>query len=92
MRGRLGARLEAGRRVQLHLEGVSVDEQSLEMRGSAHWQARAAGRALGFADAAIAATAGSYGLTILTRNLRHFIPLGVDALDPLDTLPRLHKD
>ena len=47
---------------------------------------RAAGRAPGFADVAIAAAA-SRDLTILTRNLRHFAPLGVRAIDPFDTLP-----
>jgi hypothetical protein len=34
------------------------------------------------ADLAIAATAQKHGFTILTRNLRHFGPLGVAALDP----------
>jgi len=27
------------------------------------------------------------GLTVLTRNLRHFAPLGVPALDPFGELP-----
>ena len=49
--------------------------------------ARAGGRAPGFADVAIAATAASRGLTILTRNLRHFSPLGAQAIDPFDALP-----
>ena len=49
--------------------------------------ARAAGHTPGFADVAIAATAGSRGLTILTRNLRHFVPLGIEAADPFETLP-----
>ena len=49
--------------------------------------ARAAGRASGFADIVIAATAATRGLTILTRNLRHFAPLDARALDPFDTLP-----
>ncbi|RCS22674.1 type II toxin-antitoxin system VapC family toxin [Phyllobacterium salinisoli] len=41
----------------------------------------------GFEDIAIAATAQVHGLTVLTRNLRHFQPLGVRALDPFDALP-----
>ena len=49
--------------------------------------ARAAGRAPGFADIANAATAANRGLTVLTRNLRHFAPLGARAIDPFDTLP-----
>jgi predicted nucleic acid-binding protein len=54
--------------------------------------ARAAGRTAdaaiakgvhpGFADVAIAATAEAHGLTVLTRNLKHFIPLGVACFDP----------
>jgi hypothetical protein len=38
-------------------------------------------------DLIIAATAKVHGLTVLTRNLRHFTPTGVPALDPLVTLP-----
>lgn len=51
-------------------------------------QARGQGQAPGFADIAIAATARHHGLTILTRNLRHFAPLGVDVIDPFSALPR----
>lgn len=43
----------------------------------------------GFEDIAIAATAEVYGLTILTRNIRHFRPLGVRAIDPFEALPEL---
>lgn len=43
----------------------------------------------GFEDIAIAATAQVHGLTVLTRNRRHFEPLGVSALDPFATLPAL---
>lgn len=43
----------------------------------------------GFEDIAIAATAQAHGLTVLTRNLRHFAPLGVSALDPFQGLPPL---
>ncbi|WP_319520689.1 type II toxin-antitoxin system VapC family toxin [uncultured Martelella sp.] len=41
----------------------------------------------GFADIAIAATAKAHGLMILTRNLRHFAPLGVPVHDPFQSLP-----
>ncbi|MGJ7041450.1 putative nucleic acid-binding protein [Shinella sp. BE166] len=59
--------------------------------------ARAAGRMLdqarahdpGFEDIAIAATAEVHGLTVLTRNIRHFEPLGVPVLDPFKALPPL---
>jgi len=43
----------------------------------------------GFEDIAIAATAQVHNLTVLTRNLRHFEPLGVRAIDPFVTLPEL---
>ncbi|MDX2224563.1 MAG: type II toxin-antitoxin system VapC family toxin [Rhodospirillaceae bacterium] len=49
--------------------------------------ARAAGRAPGFPDLAIAATADVHGLTVLTRNLRHFTVLKVPAVDPFAGLP-----
>jgi predicted nucleic acid-binding protein len=51
--------------------------------------ARAMGYAPGFADVAIAATAEVYGLVILTRNLKHFQPLGVSVVDPFERLPTL---
>jgi predicted nucleic acid-binding protein len=37
-----------------------------------------------FADVAIAAIAKSRELVIVTLNLRHFEPLGVDTLNPFD--------
>ncbi|MDR6759294.1 putative nucleic acid-binding protein [Mycoplana sp. BE70] len=43
----------------------------------------------GFEDIAIAATARVHGLTVLTRNTRHFDPLGVPVIDPFDRLPML---
>lgn len=59
--------------------------------------AHAAGRILdrarahqpGFEDIAIAATAQVHDLTVLTRNMRHFEPLEVRALDPFESLPPL---
>lgn len=35
-----------------------------------------------FDDALIAATAAAAGMTVVTRNVRHFEPLGVRCLDP----------
>lgn len=43
----------------------------------------------GFENIAIAATARAHGLTVLTRNLRHFEPLGARAIDPFAALPEL---
>ena len=76
----------------LHLYGERIlpfDASTARLAGKLIAQTHAAGYSPGFADAAIAATAGIYGLTVLTRNLRHFIPFGIDVLDPLDTLPSL---
>lgn len=42
-----------------------------------------------FEDIAIAATAQVHGLTVLTRNRRHFVPLGVPVVDPFQALPGL---
>ena len=74
----------------LHLYGERIlpfDVPAARLAGELMDRARAAGRAPGFADVAIAAAAASRDLTILTRNLRHFAPLGVRAIDPFDTLP-----
>lgn len=43
----------------------------------------------GFENIAIAATARVHNLVVLTRNLRHFAPLGVQAVDPFARLPEL---
>lgn len=40
-----------------------------------------------YEDAAIAATAKLHGLTVLTRNERHFTPLGVKVRNPFKSLP-----
>ena len=44
--------------------------------------ARGQGHDPGLADVAIAATAAGHGHTVLTRNVRHFAPLGVAVIDP----------
>lgn len=67
---------------------LAFDDAAALLAGELADKARAAGHAPGFADIAIAATAESHGLTILTRNLRHFMPLGVPAIDPFAGLPR----
>ncbi len=50
-------------------------------------EARGRGHTAGFADLAIGAAARCHALTILTRNLEHYAPLGVAALDPVAALP-----
>ena len=74
----------------LHLYAERVlpfEVRAARRAGTLAERARAKGHAPGFADVAIAATANLRGLTILTRNARHFEPLGVQFLDPFVRLP-----
>ena len=74
----------------LHLYGdriLAFDTPTARIAGALADRARGMGQAPGFADIVIAATARQHGLTILSRNLRHFEPLGVSVLDPFVTLP-----
>ncbi|MCG8274094.1 type II toxin-antitoxin system VapC family toxin [Aquamicrobium sp. NLF2-7] len=72
--------LYAGKMLPIDLRCASVAGQILDA-ARAHQP--------GFEDIAIAATARVHDLIVLTRNLRHFEPLGVQAIDPFDTLPKL---
>lgn len=54
---------------------------ALEARALAR-TARAAGVEPGFADLTLACIARTHGLVLATRNLRHFTPMGVEAIDP----------
>lgn len=74
----------------LHLYAARIlpfDLPTARLAGSLSDRARGLGHAPGFADIIIAATAQRHGLTILTRNLRHFAPLGVPVQDPFVRLP-----
>lgn len=63
---------------------LSFDLAAARIAGPLGDAAQAAGRHPGFADVAIAAIAKSRELVVLTLNLRHFDPLGIDALNPFD--------
>ena len=83
-------RLDEWLDVVLHLYSDRVmpfDIPSARLAGLLMDRARANGHAPGFADIAIAATAGVHDLTVLTRNLRHFAPLDIPAHDPFRSLP-----
>ncbi len=71
------------RQEDCHLSVVSMGEIG---RGIARRRASDPGFAaeLGHdsADLLIAATALEHGLTVVTRNLRHFVPTGVATLNP----------
>jgi len=74
----------------LHLYGdriLAFDTPIARVAGELSDRARGQGHAPGFADIIIAATARQHALTILSRNLRHFAPLGVPVLDPFGKLP-----
>jgi toxin FitB len=75
----------------LHLYGDRVlpfDVTAARMAGTLSDRARSKGQSPGFPDLAIAATAATRQLTVLTGNWRHFAPLGVAAHNPLDSLPK----
>jgi hypothetical protein len=87
---RKSADLAAWLETVLHLYGERVlafDAPTARIAGAMADRARGQGHAPGFADIIIAATAQHHGLTILSRNLRHFAPLGVTVIDPFTTLP-----
>jgi len=87
---RRAGELEAWLETLLHLYAARVlpfDIAVARIAGRLTDHARGKGHAPGFADVAIAATAKHHDLTILTRNTRHFEPLGVPLLDPAHGLP-----
>ena len=62
---------------------LPLDVIAARRAGAMSDDARAKGRDPGLADVMIAAIADVRGLTVATRNLRHFSPLGVPHVDPL---------
>jgi predicted nucleic acid-binding protein len=73
-----------------HLYGNRIpafDTAIARIAGALSDQARGQGYAPGFSDVIVAATAQCRGLTILSRNIRHFAPLNVPVLDPFAALP-----
>jgi toxin FitB len=82
--------LSAWLRTVLHLYGDRVlpfDTPTAEIAGALADLARGRGHSPGFADVAIAATARHHGLTILSRNERHFAPMAVAVINPFQKLP-----
>jgi len=87
---RKAADLTAWLEALLHLYGdriLAFDGAVARLAGALSDRARGQGHAPGFADIVIAATARHHGLTVLTRDRKHFEPLGVPALDPFAALP-----
>jgi toxin FitB len=74
----------------LHLYAERVlpfEVKAARIAGALVDRAQRLGRPPPLADVVIAATAQFRGFTILTRNARHFEPLGVPFLDPFVRLP-----
>jgi predicted nucleic acid-binding protein len=66
---------------------LSLEASTAKAAGELSDNAFSRGRHPGSLDILIAATAQVHDLTLLTRNVRHFEPLGIDVIDPLITLP-----
>lgn len=66
---------------------LALDAAAARLAGRLSDEAVALGRHPGFADVAIAALAQNAGQTLLTRNIKHFEPLGVACIDPMVRLP-----
>jgi len=66
---------------------LALDAKVGRLAGQLSDKATAIGRHPGFADVAIAATAMAYDLTLLTDNGKHFAPLGVSFVKPVEQRP-----
>lgn len=87
---RKASNLSAWLQTVLHLYGDRVlpfDGPTAEIAGALSDLARGRGRSPGLADIIIAATARRHGLTILSRNDRHFTPMDAVVVDPFRQLP-----
>lgn len=74
--------------LHLHEDRVlAFDADVARQAGMLTDHARARGQNPGFADIAIAATASRHGLTLLTRNVRHFAFFDLPVIDPFVALP-----
>ncbi len=83
-------RLSNWLRLVLHLYAnrvVPFDTPAALIAGTFMDFGREKGFSPGFPDIAIAATAKSRELIVLTANLRHFLPFDVAAVDPFEKLP-----
>ena len=87
---RKSANLAAWLETVLHLYSARIlafDVPTARIAGMMADRARGRGQAPGLADIIIAATAARHRLTILSRNLKDFEPLGAVVIDPFARLP-----
>jgi len=61
---------------------LSIDQHVAESWGVVMARGSKVGLTLGSMDAFFAATAEAHGLTLVTRNVRDFLPVGISILDP----------
>lgn len=61
---------------------LGLDAATAVVSGRLEATAAASGHAPGLADAIIAGIAHVHDLTVVTRNVRHFLPFGVDVSSP----------
>ncbi|MFT8715039.1 type II toxin-antitoxin system VapC family toxin [Gluconobacter potus] len=62
---------------------VAIDASVATIAGRLEAAAIAAGHNPGMADALIAGTAQAHDLQVVTRNLKHFVPFGVEVHSPV---------
>jgi hypothetical protein len=87
---RKAARLREWLETLVHLYSPRIlpfDLAAARIAGLLSDGARGRGHTAAFTDLAIAAIARHHDLTVLTSNLKHYVPLGVAAHDPATELP-----
>ncbi|PWE57856.1 VapC toxin family PIN domain ribonuclease [Metarhizobium album] len=66
---------------------LPIDAAVAQLSGELEAMAVTAGHSPGAADAMIAGTAKAHGLTLVTRNLKHFEPFGIAVRSPDEPAP-----
>ena len=61
---------------------LHVDADIARLCGQIRGERRRVGIQIGLADGMIAATALHHGMAVMTRNVRHFAPTGVEVVNP----------
>ena len=64
---------------------LPVDTEIARVWGRITAETQGIGREVGEADGLIAATALHHGMAVMTRNVRHFAPTGVEVVNPWPT-------
>lgn len=84
-RTELEAWIEADLSILFSGRTLSVTRSIAERWGVLDAERQLAGRPLNIADGMIAATALEHGLTLVTRNVKDFVGLGVTSFNPWET-------